>query len=366
MVELIIIVSIVLVEYALVETGQIPLAVVFGIAIFLWFYFGITGSSQDGTSNTATKTTTKKKTSDPGKKKRTTKKTPGKETGTGTTDNGPGQAATDNGAGTEMVATTLEETIELANQGDLEAMYRLGCHYQEQNDLGNQRTWFVKAAEGGYERAYIPAAGALGLSAYGMRRAGAVSDFVVSDLTKALKWVELATQNGAETNIESELIRERAICAYEASLQEGSKITRKKAIQYLRAAYKLPGESSEVEFYLAKALFLSGDLSATSAKLCHKLLCGCVNYTEEDLPGVDLGYIEAMLGMCYLMGRGCAVDDTAAYECFVRAGQKGFDSSEMLGCFDRNPSGTYSFSIPPENRSELFQSRDESGRAHRG
>ena len=391
-------------EYALIDSGQIPIAIVVGIVILFWFFGDMADSTQNNADNTTTtsgtqtppantttttttkkpattttktttkkkpgtttktttkkkpgtttKTTTRKKPSTTGTKGTTGRKDPGDEaTGAALGDTGPGEMSSETGAKVDTTPATLEETIELANQGDLEAMYALGCHYREQNDLGNQRTWFVKAAEGGYERAYIPAAGAMGLSAYCTRRAGAISDSIVSYLDKALDWVELARKNGTETNIENELIRERAICAYEASLQEGSKITQKKAIQYLRAAHKLPGTSPEVEYYLAKALFLSGDMSATSAKTCHKLLRGCVNYTEEDLPGVDLGYIDAMLGMCYLAGKGCAVDDTAAYECFVRAGQKGFDSSDMLGYFSKNPSGTYSFSIPLENRSELF------------
>lgn len=241
---------------------------------------------------------------------------------------------------------TLEEAIELANQGDLEVMNTLARYYYDQKEYNEARTWHCRAAEGGLVQAFIPAALLTNMLTRAARKVsggGAIHDQDVFDLTRALQWIDRARANGLTTDADGSIIRERALCAYAASKKEGSSITAEDAIAYLKEGYATTGRTPEVEIYLAFALFEAPQLSPEDASFCFNLLKRCCSYTEEDEPDVKLGILDAYLGLCYLDGKGCSVDDNAAYECFLKAGQKDFDCSDMLRNFKKKMFGGYVF-----------------------
>ena len=241
---------------------------------------------------------------------------------------------------------TLEEAIELANQGDLEVMQTLGSYYYDQNEYGDARDWYCRAAAGGRVQAMVPAALLTSMMSRAARKVSggdAIHDQDVYSLNKALRWIDYARDHGIGSDAEGNVIRERALCAYEASKKEGSSITREQAIDYLKRAYSTPDKTPEIDIYLAFALYEAEQLSENDASLCFNLLKQCTSYTEEDERNVNLGILDAYLGCCYLEGKGCDVDDNAAYECFVRAGQKGFDCSDMLSGFRKKMFGGYVF-----------------------
>lgn len=241
---------------------------------------------------------------------------------------------------------TLEEAIKLANQGDLEVMQMLGSHYYDQNEYGDARDWYCKAASGGRVQAMVPAALLTSMMSRAARKVSggdAIHDQDVYSLNEALEWIECARKYGIECDAEGGVIMERALCAYEASKKDGSSVTREQAVSYLKEAYSMPDKTPEIDIYLACALYESEHLSASDTVFCFNLLKRCARYTEEDDNDVNLGILDAYLGCCYLEGKGCSVDDNAAYECFVRAGQKGFDCSDILSKFKKKMFGGYVF-----------------------
>ena len=241
---------------------------------------------------------------------------------------------------------TLEEAIELANQGNLEVMSTLASYYYDQNEYSEARDWYCRAADGGLVQAFIPAALLTSMLSRAARKVSggdAIHDQDVFDLTKALQWIDRAKANGVSTDADGGVVRERALCAYVASKKDGSAITAENAISYLKEGYATSDKTPEVEIYLAFALYEASQLSAADANLCFNLLKRCCSYTEKDEPDVNLGILDAYLGFCYLEGKGCGIDDNAAYECFLRAGQRGFDCSDILENFKKKMFGGYVF-----------------------
>ncbi|WP_294379912.1 hypothetical protein [uncultured Senegalimassilia sp.] len=240
----------------------------------------------------------------------------------------------------------LEEAIGLAEQGDLEVMQMLGSYYYDQNEYNEARNWYCKAAVNGRIEAMVPAALLTSMVSRAARKVSggdAIRDQDVYNLNDALQWIRCAKEHGVDCNAESGVVRERALCAYEASKKEGAAITSSQAIAYLKEASSTTDKTPEVDIYLALALYEADQLSADDASLCFNLLKRCTRYTEDDEHDVKLGILDASLGFCYLKGKGCTTDDNAAYECFVQAGQKGFDCSDILACFKKKMFGGYVF-----------------------
>lgn len=241
---------------------------------------------------------------------------------------------------------TLEEAIELANQGNLEVMTTLASYYYDHNEYNEAKAWYCRAAEGGLVQAFIPAALLTSMLSRATRKVSggdAIRDQDVNDLTQALQWIDRAKANGLSTDADGGVIRERALCAYAASKKDGTSISAEKAIAYLKEGYATTDKTPEVEIYLAFALYEAAHLSAADSSLCFNLLRRCCSYTEKDEPDVNLGILDAYLGFCYLEGKGCNIDDNAAYECFLKACQKGFDCSDILGSFKKKMFGGYVF-----------------------
>lgn len=241
---------------------------------------------------------------------------------------------------------TLEEAIELANQGNLEVMNTLAGYYYNQNEYKEARAWHCRAAEGGLVQAFIPAALLTDMVLRASRKASggdAIHDQDVNDLTRALQWIDRARANGLSTDADGSIIRERALCAYAASKKDGSSITMEDAIAYLKEGYATADRNPEIEIYLAFALYEAPRLSTDDASLCFNLFERCSSYVVKDEPDVNLGIVDAYLGFCYLEGKGCNIDDNAAYECFLKANQKGFDCSDMLSHFKKKMFGGYVF-----------------------
>ena len=239
---------------------------------------------------------------------------------------------------------TLDEAIELANQGDAFTMGSIGHYYYEKNDYQNAFEWFAKAADAGLVDAMPPAASlALLLSITERSLSGweSITDADVRTLDKAIEWDRLAQEAGFESDSTDDLYRERALCAFEASKKDGSNISPLRAIDYLKDAYARQNRTPEVEVCLAMALGRADPLTADDARLRFDLLKHCVSFSEEDVPDINIGTLEAALGMCYLRGKGCVIDENAAHDCFVRAEQKGFDCSDMLRQFRKKLFGGY-------------------------
>ena len=237
----------------------------------------------------------------------------------------------------------VDEAINLANQGNAESMLDLGSYYYDQGEYHNARDWYCKAAENGLLQAMVPAALLTGMVVRATRKISggdAIHDEDVNKLGIALAWIERARAAGIECDA-SALIRERGLCAYEAAKKEGSNVSQESSIRFLKEAYATPNTAPEVEIFLACALYEAEQLTAEDTVLCFDLLKSCVNFTEEDGVDVNLGVLEFYLGSCYLKGKGTPVDVNAAHDCFVRAGQKGFDCSDILRNFKKKLFGGY-------------------------
>ena len=84
---------------------------------------------------------------------------------------------------------TLEEAIELANQGNLEVMTTLASYYYDHNEYNEAKAWYCRAAEGGLVQAFIPAALLTSMLSRATRKVSggdAIRDQDVNDLTQAV------------------------------------------------------------------------------------------------------------------------------------------------------------------------------------
>ena len=243
---------------------------------------------------------------------------------------------------------TLEEAIDLANQGDLEAMAKLAAYYAEQDKMIEAGEWACKAASGGYVRAMLPAASsrvAISIAKRTMSGGDSVRDQEVDELNEALQWIRCAKENGIDCEEEraNRVIRERGLCAYFASCKDGSSISSEQALEYLREGWLTPGDHLEADTFYGIALYQSKNTSESESELCFNLLKRAASCSDSDLPLINLGVVDGYLGFLYLEGEGCAVDENTAYECFVRAGERGVDCSDILSQFKKKIFGGYVF-----------------------
>ena len=240
----------------------------------------------------------------------------------------------------------LNEALGIARSGDSSMMISVARYYYEHSQYDDSLEWWIAAINAGRSEALVPAAGLTDMLTYAtLKLSGGESiwDSDVQKLSTALEWVNKAKSLGIDTDIEEGIIRTRAICAYYASQKDGSMILPAQARSLLLEAYCNVEHTPELELYTAVALYQADSLSPYDATFCFELLRWCTRFTEKDIHGINLGVVFAYLGLCYLKGKGCRIDDDAAYQCFVQAGQRGFDCSETLRKFKKKLTGGYAF-----------------------
>lgn len=101
----------------------------------------------------------------------------------------------------EVLKEVVKWMTELAEQGDMDAQYNLGIHYQQMLDGNDKETikWFTKAAENGC----IPACWHLGMS-YEFGIWG-----VDKNIEEAIKWYKMVANSGEESVHDAELKLEK-------------------------------------------------------------------------------------------------------------------------------------------------------------
>ncbi len=94
-------------------------------------------------------------------------------------------------AGVSAFAASLEEALERAKQGDIDAQFVLGNSYYNgegvKQNYAEAAKWYRQAAEQGD-----------GISQYNLGVLYTNGDGVQQDLTEAVKWFRMAAQNGDE------------------------------------------------------------------------------------------------------------------------------------------------------------------------
>ena len=242
---------------------------------------------------------------------------------------------------------TLEEAIQLANNGDQEAMFQLGQYYwKQEKQYQESQNCYLKGAEAGDVRCMALAALSGNVLAHALRKtvgAPAAAE-CVRDLETCLSWAAQARANGGKcdsASIETEL----GVCCFLAALNEENE---ERSTAYLLRARELlpanhPAQDPEARLYLAFALNrcsrLDGGMRDLDSRLYVDLLTDiCENHRTEVKDGAVACYY---LGAAYLMGNGCKKDDNKAYQWMATAQQMGFDCQEMLRGFKKKLMGGY-------------------------
>lgn len=248
---------------------------------------------------------------------------------------------------------SLEEIKSAAEGGNARAMGILAAHYVDQDEWGEAVRWFIAAADNGDERSCSPAARSCFMDAHALRSiAGGDRAFrCIDTLTKGLRYAE-AAGIPEEDGLYGRLHQELGICWYLASLgkDKSNSVSESDCLEQARLHFlaHLSDLSVEGKVYLASTLF--GMLESGSAlpqdefRLMVQLYEECSSSDSGDAhPGLccaRLGMIN--LGPALWSGwRYSPRDDQRAYEYFVKAGERGFDCSEMLSSFKRKMFGGY-------------------------
>lgn len=248
---------------------------------------------------------------------------------------------------------SFEELKAAAESGNARAMGVLAAHYVNRDEWGEAIHWFIAAADNGDERSYSAAARSCSMEAHALRNiAGGDRAFQCIDtLTKGLRYAE-AAGIPEDDSLYGRTHEELGICWYLASLgdDKSNSVSEGNCLEQARLHLlaHLSNLSIEGKVYLASTLFglLESDTSLPQDEfqLMVQLFTECASSDSDD---AHPGLCYARLGMISL---GPALwsgwhysprDDQKAYECFVKAGKRGFDCSDMLSSFKKKMFGGY-------------------------
>lgn len=245
---------------------------------------------------------------------------------------------------------TLEEAIELANSGNVDAMRQLGFYYfQDENgkirDVDESIKYFEMGAEKGDPICIKCSVSMLSMRLRAMRHIGAASvvDSVLSDIDKAEKYNNIVRTIDQESYKKSKVSldgeRGIALClGASSSSQESQQL--KTAIRLMKGVIN-DTIDPEVYMYLAFAIeYLSDieDVSDSDSQLELQLLTDCINnHPNLEHIGVACAYLAGL----YTYGRGTSVNYDKAVYYYQLGTEKGFDCSEMLSYFKKNIFGKW-------------------------
>ncbi|MBR4295467.1 MAG: sel1 repeat family protein [Clostridia bacterium] len=247
---------------------------------------------------------------------------------------------------------TLEEAINLAQDGDHSAIRALGDYYQnsenEDHDYEEAIKWYTVGAENGYSDCMLLAAMLGSISAYSCKELG-FYDSSISNAEKALFWAEKALEKGQDSAKETILTikGEMGIAYYYSSTEEHDASVKSeklsKAISFMLPIYNRTS-SKEVLLCLGLAITAYEKFAGYSYDDCflaHSLLKRCVDDYFLELKNAKIA--AAFLGLNYTYGHGCEVDYDKAVHYYQIANNAGIDCSKELSCFRPKLFGGYKF-----------------------
>ena len=247
---------------------------------------------------------------------------------------------------------TLEEAIELAGNGDYEAIMALGKYYfegDEQNgrDFHESLKWYTLGAEFGYSNCMCLAANLgiiLGHTNRKIMPDSTESQFEYYD--NALKWATKAAELGEEnaSNLILTIKGEMGISYHYAAINSSNSELYRKAIDIFQEIVPVTNNSEFVLFYgLSLYSYLksidSNDYNSYS--IARNMLETSVTNNYKELESKLVGIACSLIGNMLTGGWGCAVDYDKAVYYYTLAGEFGFDCSDMLKLFRKKLFGGY-------------------------
>lgn len=251
---------------------------------------------------------------------------------------------------------TLEEAINLANSGDLDAVIALADYYADENkDIKEAIKWYEKGAIQGNIRCMYMTALYLVLWT-GVKRIAAGYTCVpslIEDLNKALYWYNKANKcDVSSTNMENlsdRLYAELGSTYYyytiycldkenydnKGKLKSNAKNALDKSIQYFDNVNNLYEITPEHEYIYALAISLldfgTYDCTDEQRIIRFNLLVDLFENRFNDLS--QPGEVTYKLGECYTLGLGCNKDYDKAVILFNKAQSLGYDCDDYLPKF---------------------------------
>lgn len=246
----------------------------------------------------------------------------------------------------------IKELTDLANSGDIKAIYSLGKYYLNiEKELDNAIKWFTTGAKKCSEKCMHMLASTIASKSVMMRKQSESPNYfdIISMLDNALYWDTKATESGSEDkDTHNTICSEIGISYYFLSIDpktdaDHSMLYLEIAISYLKPLYSILF-STESIFYLGCSLHdysLFGKTSSKDTELAFRILKNCVDDYFDELP--SMATVSYCVGMMYAEGRGCHKNFNRALHYFQQAHNAGYDCSKVLNRFEKNLFGGYNF-----------------------
>lgn len=242
---------------------------------------------------------------------------------------------------------TFEEALELAQNGDVDAMLGLATYYFDQSSYSEAKEWYMKAAKAGHAVAMIQASCLMRMMARAKRKIGG-SDCALEckeENEAALKWAQLARQNGIDDVEVKPIEAEIGICLYMEALNDDANalaLLQDAERHFSNAEGSLSLEDKMYEAFTLWQERRSGkNLAGKELDRMFSRLQECSTATQDEVPNLEVVYF--YLGFAYLEGIGCAKNDEKAHDAFVQAARYGMDCEDIIAKFKKKLLGGWEF-----------------------
>ena len=244
---------------------------------------------------------------------------------------------------------TLEEAIELANSGNVEAMRQLGFYYFKDEtgkirDMKESLKYFEMGADRGDIGCTKLSIILLLMSARALRHVVGASgiDSVLRDLDKAWQWNQRISSDASdyEKNRIS-ILGEKGIAIYYRGTDSDDVNLIRQSVDILKEIMN-DSTDSEVKLYLAFGINDLHHYKAYVSNAEYTLQFNLLTYCINKCPNLErINIACAYLAGLYTFGLGTAVNYDMAVYYYQRATQNGFDCSDMLSHFKKNIFGKW-------------------------
>lgn len=245
---------------------------------------------------------------------------------------------------------TLEKAIDLANNGDVEAMRQLGFYYfKDENgkirDMSESIKYFDMGAKAGDIGCTKLSVILLLMRAHAIRHALGVDaiDSVFRDLDKADYWNQrLSAFDKAEYEKNGiSIIGERGIAKYYRGINNDDAVLIRQSVDMLKGIMN-DSIDPEVKLYIAFGINDLHHLKAYVSNEDYTLQFNLLTYCINECPNLaSINVACAYLAGLYTFGHGTAVNYDKAVYYYQMATEKGFDCSDMLSNFKKNLFGKW-------------------------
>ena len=260
-----------------------------------------------------------------------------------------------------MTNDALQPLISRAEQGDNEAIKKLGSYYwsgvvTDHSDIDEAIKWYRKGAEYGYADCMYLSALLLHLAAHIERKTFSVEtvEKQLSYLNEALLYLDKLDKypEYAEKakSLRYEVMGSKGIAQYfwaQTAPDEFTEAARYRigVYQYLKPAYQYVADKN-VALYLGLGIRellwpslsnVAASVSEEDKRLHVQVLIDCLNNYSSAIERPDLACV--VLGLAFQYGDGCQINYNTAVYYYQLATQYGADSSGFLNDFTETPYG---------------------------